>query len=219
MTKFRQLWSAGYNATLTLEAVDGKASVCLKSELGGFDSPVQSHHYPPPPYRGPSYRRRQERRRAEAAAKVAEDKSVQANVPCEDVVPAVEAREHVNENQTINEESTTAEVDFYCELCDFTSNWENGVRIHMARKHSQIEQLDGFSEDISEDNKYSDTEKYWKTGILTTVFQSFLDANEIVDSCSDLSEKEKDHEKAKILEARKCAFGDDFRYYPPWRKR
>ena len=70
----------------------------------------------------------------------------------------------LNENQTINEESTTAEVDFYCELCDFTSNWENGVRIHMARKHSQIEQLDGFSEDISEDNKYSDTEKYWKTG-------------------------------------------------------
>ena len=89
----------------------------------------------------------------------------------------------------------------------------------MARKHAQIEQLDGFSEDILEDDKYSDTEKYWKTGIFTPVFQSFLDANEIVDSCSDLSEKEKDHEKAKILEARKCAFGDDFRYYPPWRKR
>ena len=37
VTKFRQLWSAGYNATLTLDAVDGKVSVCLKSELGGFD--------------------------------------------------------------------------------------------------------------------------------------------------------------------------------------
>ena len=51
------------------------------------------------------------------------------------------------------------------------------------------------------------------------MFQSFLDANEIVDSCSDLSEKEKDDEKAKILEARKFAIGDDFRFYPPWRKR
>ena len=90
----------------------------------------------------------------------------------------------------------------------------------MTRKHSQIEQLDGNVSDVNEelDEKYADTEKYWKTGILSTVYQSFLDANEIVDG-SDLIEKEKEDEKAKILEARKCAFGDEFKYYPPWRQR
>ena len=55
----------------------------------------------------------------------------------------------------------------------------------MARKHSQLEQLDGnisdVTEEVSEDEKYAETERYWKTGILSTVFQSYLDANEIVD--------------------------------------
>ena len=55
----------------------------------------------------------------------------------------------------------------------------------MARKHSWLEQLDGnildVSEDVSEDEKYAETEKYWKTGILSKIFQSYLDANEIVD--------------------------------------
>ena len=91
----------------------------------------------------------------------------------------------------------------------------------MSRKHSKIEQLDGNtsidSEDEQEDMKYTETEKYWKAGNLTTVFQSFLDANEIVDS-SNLSEEEKVVEKAKVLEARKSAFGDEYEYYPPWRR-
>ena len=41
----------------------------------------------------------------------------------------------------------------------------------MERKHSQIEQLDGnnsdVTEDVCEDEKYAETEKYWKTRILS----------------------------------------------------
>ena len=62
----------------------------------------------------------------------------------------------------------------------------------MMRKHSQLEQLDGYISDNTdnEDKKYAETEKYWKTWILSTIFQSYLDANKIVDR-SDLTENEK----------------------------
>ena len=32
---------------------------------------------------------------------------------------------------------------FYCELCDFVSSWETGLKVHESRKHKNIEQLDG----------------------------------------------------------------------------
>ena len=50
---------------------------------------------------------------------------------------------------------------------------------------------------------------------LGTIFQSFLDANEIIEN-SNLEAEIKMKEKEKILEARKFAFGKDFRDFPPW---
>ena len=84
---------------------------------------------------------------------------------------------------------------------------EKGLQVHIARKHSRIEQLDGNSYVIEEDEKYKETLNY----------QSFLDVNEMIET-SDLAESEKSIEKAKVLEVRKLAFGNEFRYYPPWRK-
>ena len=86
----------------------------------------------------------------------------------------------------------------------------------MARKHSKLDQLDGASEIEDADIKYEDTEHYWKNGWLGSVYQVFISANEIIDD-SDMPEEEKNEEKAKILKARKEAFGNSFRYYPPWR--
>ena len=97
---------------------------------------------------------------------------------------------------------------FSCEICDFHSSWENGLKVHMARKHSKLEQVDGCS-DETEDEKYSETKKYW---------ECFLDANDIIEK-SDFTEEIKIKEKDKILAARKSAFGDNFMYYPPWKKR
>ena len=89
----------------------------------------------------------------------------------------------------------------------------------MARKHSKIDQVDGIS-DNTDDEKYAyaDTKWYWETGILGTVYQTFLDANEIIDN-SDLTEDVKEMERSKILEARKDAFGENFRYFPPWKRK
>ena len=91
---------------------------------------------------------------------------------------------------------------FSCDICDVHSNWENGRAIHMTRKQAKIEQLDG-SLSINEESD---------------VFQSFLDATNVIDE-SDFSDKFKYVEKAKVLEARKQAFGSDFVHFPPWRKK
>ena len=59
------------------------------------------------------------------------------------------------------------------------------------------------------------TIRYWQEGKLGTVFQSYLDAIEVIDM-SDFSEELKEEEKAKVLDARNQAFGPDFAFYPPW---
>ena len=79
------------------------------------------------------------------------------------------------------------------------------IIIHKGKKHKDIEQLDGLDASIKEDfedTQYSNTEKYWKTGCLGTSFQSFLDANEMIEE-SSLDDIEKENERAAILAARK----------------
>ena len=80
-------------------------------------------------------------------------------------------------------------------ICDFQSTWKNGLKVHMSRNHADIEQLDS----IAADDKYLETEMYWKTGKLTTIFQSFLDCNEILETIDNFTEEEKILEKEKVL--------------------
>ena len=235
VTKFKHLCHAGFRATLTIEAVNWEASVVLKSFLGALHAP--GHHGQPPRRRGPAYQRRQERRQAAKAA-AGQDPSLAVKVsdapPSDDVNSADEAgatSEHSEATTADDEEANSsaisvteksaekAEKNFSCLICDFTSNWENGLHIHMARKHNNIQQVDGNatfdSEESDDDKKYSGTHSYWKTGRLGTIFQSFLDANEIIEN-SNLEVEIKMKEKEKILEARKFAFKKDFRDFPPW---
>ena len=131
VTKFEHMLAAGFNATLTLEAVNGKALVCLRSELGVYQPPppYDYRHRQPPLHRGPAYWRRQERRKAAAAAKVAAEEAAKATVPVTDKVNCVPPTEEVSEqnddteedvqvvaNDTEKEEKTTEEVGFTCEL-------------------------------------------------------------------------------------------------------
>ena len=44
------------------------------------------------------------------------------------------------DNDIIND-SANKTVMFDCDHCDFSSSWENGL--HMSRKYSKMEQLDG----------------------------------------------------------------------------
>ena len=137
--------------------------------------------------------------------------------------PAVKA---VNENEVVefekkvekHEQIKNLEVpeEYYCEICDFRTNWRNSLNIHISRKHSKIEQLDGLN-DIKDDEEYDKNSKYyWKNGKISSVYQTFLDVNRVIEE-SDLIEHEKEIEKHKVLEARKEAFGESlYKYYPPW---
>ena len=126
----------------------------------------------------------------------------------------------VNSENRIGKSAEKAKTGFSCLMCDFRSNWENGLKIHMTRKHCNIEQIDGnisvASDEVDDDKKYSETCHYWKTGKLGTIFQSFIDANDIIEK-SNLEEEVKIEEKEKVLQARKLAFGADFRNFPPWK--
>ena len=53
-----------------------------------------------------------------------------------------------------------AGTDFQRDFCDFSSNWENGLSVHMARKHVTIEQIDGLGASENEDKKFDDTSHY-----------------------------------------------------------
>ena len=111
-----------------------------------------------------------------------------------------------------------AEDNFPCKICDFKSNWANGLNVHMTRKHPNIEQLDGcnsYSEELDEDDKFMKTLHYWKNGHLGTIYQNYLDVVDVIEK-SDLTEESKNDERAKAVEARKYAFGKDFVLFPPW---
>ena len=69
VTKFRNLCLAGFKATLTCEAVDGKASVTLKAALGPIPPSFHGHgQQPRHQHRGPSYQCQKERRQAAGKA-------------------------------------------------------------------------------------------------------------------------------------------------------
>jgi hypothetical protein len=134
--------------------------------------------------------------------------------------PAAKAEENVQ--NTSDHTAEEARHDFPCLICDFGSNWESGLLIHMTENHTMMEQVDGnatlMEDALVEDDIYADTCHYWKTGKLGSASQTFIDANKIIDS-SNLSEEVKETEKAKVLEARKCAFGDNYKHVPPWNQR
>ena len=102
--------------------------------------------------------------------------------------------------------------EFECILCDFKSNWKNGLAVHMAREHSQIDQLDGNA-DLSKsgnpsDEIYASTKHYWEKGYLGGGFQTYIDALEVIEEM-DISADDKNVEKARILESRKKALGEN----------
>ena len=54
-------------------------------------------------------------------------------------------------------------------LCDFSSNWQTGLNIHMGIKHATIEQINGCCEDLdsdTENEEYKSSLHYWKNGLL-----------------------------------------------------
>ena len=170
---------------------------------------LSTQQYRGPPHRihrSPAYYRRQERRKAAKTA----DAAVAASVEVTDSEPSagkVNGDDFLNmilaETAEFGNSSDKNEISetYPCEICDFESNWTNGLKIHMSRRHSRIEQIGGNFDSEGDEN-------YWKDGNISQLYQSFFDVNKIIE------------EKEKVLEARREAFGESlFRYYPPWSSR
>jgi len=241
LLKFRQLWHAGIKASLTIKADAGEATIELSAGLGKLPPPSmyppygdrEHGRYPYRKRRGPSYERRQQRR--QVARSRAEQVPVQdlSAHEADNAANAVIAADQVVENTAeANEETIAPCVDeitvevksnYVCLICYFSSNWENGLNVHMTRKHADLVQIDGNdtfnldNDDSGNDKKYQETMAYWKTGNLGRVYQSFLDVNEIIEE-SGFNEAVKQVEKDKALASRKEAFGEDYPYVPPWKK-
>ena len=225
--KFKNLWHAGLKATLNVETENGEAFVTLKAGLGYSPPPLNfpvPHGHVLRTYRGPSYHCRQERRqaaRADAAAGNVASRLQAEQVSDTDETSGEKIAEEANETSEMKKNEKEAEQavnNFECAICDFMSNWENGLNVHMTRKHRRIDQIDGNiaeHEDSNQDDKYAETKHYWEKGRLGSAYQAFLDANDIIDNC-DISEDEKEKEKAKVLESRKTAIGPQFVHFPPW---
>ena len=238
VSQFKNLWRSGLDSHLDLECHAGQAWVGIRVRLG----PGEPLHIPPQrKFRdNPSRQRRRARRAAarqqegaEEAHQEAEQVDTDGAVEAEQSVVSIEKQDNVNakviENNVAEEASNLendvsvedklegSTVDFPCTFCDFRSNWANGVKIHIGRKHVDMVQLDGNDSlsELFEDEKYMSIETYLKTGWLGSAYQRYIDALAVIDE-SSLEADIKTDERGKILDARKCAIGTNFRGFPPW---
>ena len=116
-----------------------------------------------------SFYRRQERRKAARAAEQPSSGHV------------VKVTEEVTKSDNVTEDSKAADetcLKFACDICDFKSNREIGLNIHMSRKHPILEQIDGNTEQPEEiETEYDEEiEHYLRTGeIVETNIQLWED--------------------------------------------
>ena len=158
-----------------------------------------------------------EKAAAEIIAEEAIDENVSEKTIAESEADKATDGEVMQENQ-LKKSETEQVLEYECCLCQFKSKWKTGLSVHIAKMHSQIEQLDGNAEILTDegfDGKYLSTKHYWAKGYLGGGYQTYIDALEVVDDI-DLSEEGRHQEKARILEARKDALGENYKYFPPW---
>ena len=75
--------------------------------------------------------------------------------------------------------------------------------MHIGKKHSNIEQIDGHGE-VEDNNRYENTEEYWREGRLGNANFTYVDAMHLIEHTSDTSEDSKEKEKENVLEVRKA---------------
>ena len=91
-----------------------------------------------------------------------------------------EVKIHEDEEKRID----SNENNFKCDQCDFVSQRNNGLKIHKV-----ILQVDGNTS-LEEENVNTNTSRYWATGVMGIMFQTYGDViKEIMES--ELKEEDK----------------------------
>ena len=231
ITKFKHLMFNGFKASLNIETEDGEAFVVLKAGLGCIKNPSNC---PPSNYvgsnksRSPAYYRRQERRWKD---RLNNSVKIETTVPTESVVEKDATEENHAEKACNNkvevaaaseavikhEKAEKASKDpLSCITCRLSFKDQNGLKVHQAKYLGKPHMSNGNG-DILIGTERDSTLKYWKTGKMISVYQTYLDVIQEIES-SRLSEEEKEVEKENALEARKTALGSTYLKFPPWRK-
>ena len=50
-----------------------------------------------------------------------------------------------------DENNLPKKTNFECPICDFCSKFYNGLKVHLARIHSKVRQVDGYHDEDPED--------------------------------------------------------------------
>ena len=190
VNKFVNLWKSGCDASLHMESQAGQAFVTIRLGLGtGAYSTSNSrqnkqfqHSESKVKKVSPSRMRRRARRSA-ARQVAAESDTVKK-----------EAAEVSSLNTGSEEELDDSRIENICDLCDFSSNWKNGLAIHIATVHeSSLEKKLKREEDWKIHNL---SQKYWKTGLLESNLQVYV-------NCLMDVENAKVNEAVKVAEETK----------------
>ena len=219
--KFKHLLHSGYNATLSLESVKGEAFVCLKAGLGPVNLPqttgnccLSTQHPTYVRHRSPSYKRRQERRRRsfqtkqETVDEVNSDRTVEetekvsglSSSKCDkDFLSAngtrVENDAQAEEVSDLIIDSAAADIEFACDICDFSSNWRNGLSFHISSSHEITNEKLKSSDEI-----INLTQSYWKTGKLVSNMQVYVNALMDIEKATNVNDDVKEEEEIKLEE-------------------
>ena len=159
-------WRQGEEAELELSWEDVNILIQLSASLGHpdkqhFPDPLPSSKSKEPKKKSPSQLRRQERRQEEARAQA--DKAVTNHQPVEEILQhnnsdkADETKRTESVNTEAADKSLSAGIQFKCDLCNFESASDKGVRQHFRLKH-KISQLDG-QDDCEAKSSASESEK------------------------------------------------------------
>ena len=93
---------------------------------------------------------------------------------------------------------------FSCDLCDFLTSRQTSLSIHLAKKHKEIEQVDGSNSEY-EDNY---AESYWERDYMGRNYKTYIDSLENIKT-SNLSIEEKHTESERARRARMEAYLED----------
>ena len=160
-------------------------------------------------HRSPSYKQRQERRRKlflnkneiqdteRNDCKEADKVSGMSLIACEDEIISTNGAEHENVDQAgevcgLNTTDIKEEV-FNCELCDFSSNWRNGLLLHVSSTHEIKNDKLKSSDDV-----IHFTQLYWKTGELVNNMEVYINALMDIEKAKNVNEAIKVEEERKI---------------------
>ena len=187
--EFIKAWESGSKSKLTLQSRNGQAWLNFNCYLGGPHDQHQKMKKPKSKSKKKQERDNlraqlhQQRLQDEVSSTRSssnfsksnlEEKAVSASRATNDLkdpeqvqaAPAfktasvtLDVSDSLNETNKMVENKTSHE--FQCDLCDFVSSKAAGLNIHMSRKHTTIEQLDGAADEDHGQKVSEDEESDW----------------------------------------------------------